>query len=156
MGYLTRSFLDSLNRQGWMQQSLYRSVGSELGLSENSFWVLYILADTERQYTQQTLCSEWRFSKQTVNSTVQVLLEKGLVSLETPGGTKKWKILRLTPFGERFVRENIVPLRQAGEKALARLEPDNRELFIELYEKYGKYLQEEFEEVFARKREKSI
>ena len=66
MGYLTRSFLDSLNRQGWMQQSLYRGAASELGLSENAFWVLYILSDTERQYTQQALCSEWRFSKQTV------------------------------------------------------------------------------------------
>ena len=92
MGCTVYGLLERLNRQSKELDSIYYNIAVHLGLSENAFWELYILSDTARKYSQQDICEEWSFSKQTVNSTVSGLVEKGYVYLERAPDSKKERL----------------------------------------------------------------
>lgn len=125
MSGATNEILDRLNRQSKEVDSIYYNIASCLSLSENAFWVLYILSDSERDYSQQDICDEWLFSKQTVNSTVKGLTAKRYVYFEQRSHSKRKKVLKLTKAGAAFVQENMMAVRQAEINALSRMTKKN-------------------------------
>lgn len=143
MGQMSGELLERLNRQGKKLDNLYYSIAVFLGLSENAFWVLYILSDTAKQYSQQDICDEWSFSKQTVNSTIRGLIAKGFVYLERAPDSLKRKNVKLTDKGTEFVRKNFQVIRKVEEKALLRMTEQERESYLTLSMKYVAYLDEE-------------
>lgn len=137
--------LEWLNRLNKELCDIYRRTAACLGLSESEFWILYITADPKQWHTQVEICEEWFFCKQTINSAIRSLEEKGYVYLEQVPDSKKKKYVKLTSPGKRFVQENIAPLRRGEEQAISKLSAQERDAYVFLTQKYISNLREEAE-----------
>lgn len=129
--------------------ALYHKVALSIGVSDSALGVLYALLEAETPCSQYDLCSEWFIPKQTINSSVAALQEKGLIFLSPVAGTKNKKSIALTDVGKEFAAKNIVKLRNAELHALLELTPEEREQYIRLNQKYNKSLTEKLECFFV-------
>ena len=90
----------------------------KLGLSYNSFAVLYALAAAENgQCTQKHICDEWLLPKQTVFNVCKEYKEAGLIELHESPHDKRERIMRLTPAGQA----KALPVWQATRALSARI-----------------------------------
>ena len=87
---------------------LYRSTIGDFGISENEFWIWYTLIAMTGSYAQQDVCDIWSLSKQTVNTIIARMVQKGLVHLEAMPGAKNRKHIHLTNAGKRWTRRIYV------------------------------------------------
>lgn len=127
---------------------LYHTYGVYAGLSDPAIWLLYSLCEAKsKTITQNDLAAMWFYPKQTVNSTVAVLTEKGYLRLEQLPGMRTGKAVRLTEAGERLCEEKIAPLIAAEERSLMRLTEQERETLLGLTEKQCNMFGEEIEKL---------
>lgn len=124
---------------------LYHMVARHFDLSDCALWILYLLRETEREYTQAGICEALSFPRQTVHSALKGLQEDGRIVLERCEGNRKTKLLRLTPEGVQFVRGTIDRVLEAERRTLERFAPEEREAFLALNEAYARGLRSEME-----------
>lgn len=115
---------------------LYHNAARKCGLSDSAFWVLYSIKESEGPCTQKELCESWFYSKQTVNSTLKQLEERGILKLELAPGSRKNKQIFLTEKGEQLTEEKILPVMKAEYRALAGFDDEERRAFLNLARKY--------------------
>ena len=77
----TKEKLNQMNRQARETDSLYHKAALRFGMSDCTFWILYVLLSEEGELTQQDLCEQWNFIKQTLNSAVNGLCRKGYLKI---------------------------------------------------------------------------
>ena len=80
--------------------------------------VLYILADSERTYTQQDICRISRFAKQTVNSAISALVKNNYITIEPITGVKNSKGILLTDKGRELTEKNCYTFNESRRKCL--------------------------------------
>lgn len=124
---------------------IYRTAVGRSGISENEFWLWYILLLTEGDHSQQDICSTWSFSKQTVNTIVRRMVEKGYATLEVVPGTRNRKNIRLTEPGRRYGESIIRPVADAEQRALDRVDPADLAACTAALGNYIRLLREETE-----------
>lgn len=123
---------------------LYAQFARSCGLSSCAYWMLYDLERAGGEAPLRRICSTWAYSKQTISSALKVLEARELIDLSYEEGSRKNKVVRLTPTGRAFSDENIVPAHEAEERAFRSLgEADGREL-IALVRRYTRALEEQF------------
>ncbi len=127
---------------------LYHNMSLRCGLSDAAHCILYAIYGASRPYTQQDLCQDWSYSKQTVHSAVTLLRQRGYVVLRPLPQSRNQKAVELTEEGRRFCQSAVVPLRQAEILALARLTSEERRLFLSLYRRQVDSLKEELDKIF--------
>lgn len=121
----------------------YRSYAAKVGMSPAAFWVLYALCEEDTPRSQQDLCDDWLYPKQTINSAVNSLIKLDYVKLSPVEGTRNRKNVVLTPNGKLFCEAHIYPILSAERKAFAQLSEDEREQFLLIFQKQIVYLREE-------------
>lgn len=141
------SIIDLIEQQRKEQDAIYHSVAARHGLSDTALWVLYILHITEGDCTQQDLIRQCFFSKQTVNTAVTGLVNKGCLILEMIPGTRNLKRLLLTEKGKAIVAETAKPMREAEKRAYGSLSEVELEQYLALTEKLTQSLRKEMEDV---------
>ena len=87
------------------QDAIYHKTATKFGLSDSAMCVLYILADSEKAYTQQDICRISRFAKQTVNSAISALVKNNYITLEPIAGVKNSKGILLTDKGRELTKK---------------------------------------------------
>ena len=102
----------------------YREAVGHIGISENEYWIWYTLVLTDGEYSQRDICDAWSMSKQTVNTIVSHMVQKGYAVLEVVPGTRNRKIIRLTEAGKRYGESIVIPIHRAGQRAIERLSPE--------------------------------
>lgn len=127
---------------------VFHAYAVEKGLSDSSFWVLYSLCDSEVPYTQNDLCAELCYSKQTVHSSVSVLVKKGYVELEHVPGSRNSKHIILTEKGRTFADIHIQPLLNAEQRAFAKLSDDEINTYLYLVKKHLDLLESEVKDLY--------
>lgn len=142
-----RKQLELINQQHKETDAIYHNAAVRFGLSDCVLWILYALCESECEYTQNDLCNEWFYPKQTINSAINNLVKCGYVSLENIPGTRNSKNVRLTDEGKSFSEKNIQSLLRAEQKAFGRLSEQERRTFLELSEKHIGFLKEEVEKI---------
>lgn len=147
--------LEALYQQLKEKDAIYHDAALGFGLSDTAFLVLYVLTDSEREYTQFDLSNEWSLPKQTVNTAVIGLMKQGYVTLETISGTRNRKKICLTEKGKSIVEDDFVQLYEAEQKALARLTAQERRTYVELGRKHLAFLREETQKVIESVNSKS-
>ena len=110
-------YIDKTEQLMRRQDALYHGAAAKFGLSDAAMWVLYFLSGSGGGVTQQELCSQSSFAKQTVNSAVKSLSDGGIVKLCPIAGTKNQKNVVLTDNGQRFCADTIGRLREAEKRA---------------------------------------
>lgn len=143
MNHTTKEQLERINQQMKELAGLYRSKVSNLGISENEFWIWYALICMGGELSQQDICGIWAFSKQTVNTIISHMVKNNYVTLEVVPCTRNRKNIHLTEEGRKFGESVIVPIFNAEARALERIPPDERTACIAVLEKYTKLLKEE-------------
>lgn len=139
----TKEQLEMINQQIKEMAGLYRNAVSRSGISENEFWIWYALVVMDGTFSQQDICSVWAFSKQTVNTIISHMVQKGYAHLEMVPGTKNRKLIRLTEDGKKRGEEVVLPVFQAEMRALERLPSEDRALIYSVLGRYTALLREE-------------
>lgn len=115
---------------------LYHNISKKCGLSDSAFWILYCIRENGGSCAQKELYDSWFYSKQTVNSTIKQLEEKGILRLELALGSRKKKVVFLTQEGEMLAEKTVIPLMEAECRALNGFSDEEQKLFLELTRKY--------------------
>ena len=119
--------IQKFNRLYKEQDDLYHDIALYAGLSDSACSILYAICVLGDGCLQRDICRE-------AFSSVRNLEKKGILYLEK--GTGRDKKIFLTEKGRQLVEEKVRPVIQLENDALLGMEPDEREMFIRLYEKY--------------------
>ncbi|MBE5040151.1 MarR family winged helix-turn-helix transcriptional regulator [Ructibacterium gallinarum] len=144
-----RNFLIVYNSIYKENDQLYHHLARHFGLSDCAFWILYILRETEKIYTQKEICNLLFLSKQTVNSALKKLEKNGYIVLSSNENNKKNKQILLTQTGEKLMQNTIDPILKIEEKAFARFSEKECNLFLNMYHQYLEFLKEEAGELLC-------
>ena len=117
----------------------YQQAGKLLGLSDSTFWTLYMLYDYPEGITQSEICSMSCFPKQTINSSLKKLETDGYISL-VPGNDGRSKKIILSSSGEELINKTIVKVRQAEHTALNSMTEQEKEALISSLDKFTQLL----------------
>ena len=129
------------------RKSIYHEVAAKYGLSETTLWILYYISEFDEDQTQQDLCRQGFYAKQTVNTAISGLAGDGLVELIPIPGTRNHKRIHLTPAGRELANRTARPLRAAEENAYGRLSEEELSAYLETLSKLNAYLQKETEKL---------
>ena len=122
---------------------VYHQFARAFGLSDCAFWILYLLQESDRTYTQAEICDTLSFARQTVNSALKNMQAQGMIRLVPDSRNKKNKLLCLTAQGERSVEETVDRVIDAELSTLEQFSPEEREMFLALNQKYALCLRKE-------------
>lgn len=147
MDFEVNFLLQTLNRKSKEIDAIYRSVALKLGLSESEFWILYTLVNMQSDCSQQDICREVSLSKQTINSGIRSLGQKGFLFLGRAEGPGRSKKIQLTDQGRGFILSQIEPVLKAEREAFLQLSYRERESYVLLSQRYEEYLEEEMNEI---------
>ena len=129
---------------------IYHNFAKSYGLSDCAFWILYLLRETDTQYTQAEICNMLSLPRQTVNSALKNLQSEGYISLTPVENNKKSKILVLTEKGEGLAKNSADMVLKAEIKVLRQFSENELQLFLSLSEKYAVLLRREYENNFDK------
>ena len=132
--------MDVLYRES---DKLYYELARNCGLSETAYWILYAIEVSGGSITQREIASNFSYSKQTVNSALKTLEARGLVELDYVEGSRKSKLVSLTPDGRAFSDERIRPAIAAEDRAFTSLAPDERLELLRLVSAYTEAIDRE-------------
>ena len=107
-----------LTRWQYFTKTLYHNAAVKYGLSDTALWVLYHVSEDSDNITQQDLCRQCCFPKQTINTAINNLIRNGYLTLETLSGTRNSKRIILTDAGQALMQTTIDPLKQAEDAVL--------------------------------------
>ena len=129
---------------------IYYEFARGCGLSETAYWILYSVEVSGGSVAQRVISEEFSYSKQTVNSALKALEAKGLIRLDFAEGSRKAKVVSLTPAGRAFSAERIVPAIEAEDRAFSSLAPEERSEFLRLARAYTEAMDRELARLSAR------
>lgn len=102
----------------WGQANgLYSSWAASKNLNYYLLFVLYAL-EGQREMTQKKICTCTGMTKQTVNSVIRSLKDKGYVELVPGHGDRREKQILLTEKGAVYSDELLTPLRELEHRVL--------------------------------------
>lgn len=140
-------YIEQIDQQNKAQNFIYHNVAAGFGLSDTAMWVLYSIYASEEPVTQQELCRQYFFPKQTVNSAIAALVKDEYVALEAIPGTRNQKEIRLTQAGSSLALKTIQPLMEAEKRAYAVLSEKELEAYLEMTARLVSALRKETEEL---------
>ena len=146
-GTVSARALDALYQK---TDKIYYELARGCGLSETAYWILYAVEVSGGQAAQAVIAEEFSYSKQTVNSALKALEARGLVELAFAEGSRRSKVVSLTPAGRAFSDERIVPAIEAEERAFASLAPEERTEFLRLARAYTAAIDRELASIAQR------
>ena len=139
-----KALFSRMGKQEGMFEALYRSVASSFGISTCEMWIYYFLLIEQDGVTQQTICSQMSFKKQTVNSAVSKLVKEGMLRLTAMNENNKSKTLSLSPKGAEFANNTVNSLLNAELKAAQKFGKLKLNSLCMLRDEYLDVLQNEF------------
>lgn len=103
---------------------LNRERANFYGLNDLESMILIHIGMNEK-VKQKTLVNKFKSPKQTINSAIMNLKDKGYIDLRTDEDDKRAKNLYLTPEGELRRREALVPIEEANRAMYEDLGEEN-------------------------------
>ncbi len=143
----TRDFIIQIEQQRKEMDALYHSVAAKYGLSDTALWILYLVSEDSGELTQQSLCRQGCFAKQTINTAVNSLVKNGFLERIPIPGTRNHKRLRLTPAGRTLADSTTKNLKKAEENAYGRFTEAELQAFLSVKTRLTAYLREETEKL---------
>jgi len=140
-----KDYLSAMNTQEKRFGALYRQASSQFGLSECAMWVLYFLISSDDPLTQHELTERIMFPKQTINSAVISLAQKGYLELRSVPEKRSSKQVVLLPEGEQLALNTVKKMRTAEEGAVKALGQEKIEQFISLHDEFMEQICAELE-----------
>ncbi len=122
--------------------ALYQIIQKKSGLSFAEFWVLAAIRIDGLSY-QHEIARSYGINRQTVNSALRHLSEKGLAFLESEKDNQKVKKVILTEKGISFAEKYIDTMVNLENKAWLALSEEERSLLVSATEHFNKVFRKE-------------
>ncbi len=145
-------FVRQIDQQMREQDALYHAAAAAFGLSDTAMWILYHSSEANAELTQQELCRQSFFAKQTVNTAINQLARDGLVALLPIPGTRNQKRICLTDAGRALAARTTERLKAAERAAFAHLDEEALRAYLQANERLTGCLREEFERMIQKER----
>lgn len=140
-------YIELIEQQRKEQDSIYHNIAVQFGLSDTAMWVLYNVYTSKGMITQQELCHQCFFAKQTVNTAITSLSKNGYVELEVIPGTRNQKKILFTSKGDTLAKSTIALLIDAESRAYSALSNEELERYLEMTKRLTISLREEMEKI---------
>ncbi len=140
-------YIDLIDKQLKEQEAVYHNAAVKFGLSDSAMWILYMITGQRADVTQQVLCRQSSFAKQTINTAISNLVKNGYVSLEPISGAKNQKRIILTEKGRELTKSTTDILRGAEERAYSCLSEDELDVYLKMTEKITSSLRREIQTI---------
>ncbi len=140
-------FIRRIDQQQKEQDHIYHNTAVRYGLSDTGMWVLYNVYTAPGTVTQQELCRQCFFPKQTVNTAIARLCKNGCMSLEVIPGTRNQKKILLTDKGTELAEKTVGRLIEAEERAYAALSFEELQAYLGMTARLTAALREETEKL---------
>ncbi len=140
-------FIRQIEQQQKEKDYIYHSTAVRYGLSDTGMWVLYNVYAAADTVTQQELCRQCFFPKQTVNTAITRLIENGYMTLEVIPGTRNQKKILLTGKGTELAERTVGQLIEAEKRAYAALTPEELQAYLAMATRLTAALREETEKL---------
>ena len=129
--------VNAFNRLYKELDDLYHDIALELGISDSELTIIYTVCRMGGDCAQKDICEQACVSKQTINSAIRKMEQKGFLYLEPGSGRdKRDKRICLTEKGKAFSRENVCPLIRVEDEAFLDLAPEERQMLLHLVGRY--------------------
>lgn len=128
--------LEQINRQIKELLGLYRVFAGSASISENEFWIWYTLMTSSGEYSQQDVCELCSMPKQTANTIINHMSQKGFVSLEVVPGSRNRKHIHILEPGRIYGERLITPVHQAERCAMSGIDQEERQNCIATLGRY--------------------
>ena len=140
-----KEFLKISAEQDKMMEEIYRLAANKTNLSMTEFWIIYFLHNSDKHLTQADICRIVMAPKQTVNSSVKLLVKKEIISLDAQNG-KKNKTIYLTAKGAELARKTVGILYDLELQSAGCLTEEEKTTFLAVREKFVDTLKEKLTE----------
>ena len=101
------------------QNELYAALAKRQGISYNTLLTLYAI-DQDQGSTQSQLANIWLIPKQTLNTVIRSLMEKGYVTLKA-GQNQKEKLVYFTQTGQEYASRVLQDVYRMEDRAIAQI-----------------------------------
>ncbi len=143
MGTENEKIVGVMNQQFKELTAVYHNAVSQYGIPDSEFWIWYAVLSAEGERTQQDICDMYALSKQTVNSIVYRMLNKGYIFLKPIPGMRNKKAILPTDSGMEFGGRLYRQIHDAEQRAVSALSPEELKIAAKALEKYIKSMSEE-------------
>lgn len=123
----------------------YHKIATYYNLSDSSFWILYALYQKKEGCTQKELCTDWYINKQTINSSIRYLQNKGYITLNYEENNKKYKRVSITEKGLEIAKQTVGKAMKIEEKAFKNIDEKEMDIAINFFRKQLESLKNETE-----------
>ncbi len=128
------SLFKRYNIIAWETDALYHKISLSFSLTDSALNILYIIYYSGKSAELREIVQYSGLQKQTVNSALRNLEEKGIITLESVN--RKSKSASLTPKGTALCEKSVKKLIEWEDSALASFSESELSLFLSLMEKY--------------------
>ena len=101
------------------QNELYAALAKRQSISYNTLLTLYAI-DQDQGATQSQLANIWLIPKQTLNTVIRSLMEKGYVTLKA-GQNQKEKLVYFTQTGQEYASRVLQDVYRMEDQAIAQI-----------------------------------
>lgn len=136
--------LIEFNRSYKELDGIFHEIAQNMGLSNSAFAILYTLVEFGGGCLQKDIAEYFSTSRQTINSSIKNLEEKGIISLEK--GNRREQHLYLTSEGQKLAEEKIVPVVEMENHIFAAMEPEESQKLLQLTKKLVSLYRKEVDE----------
>ena len=129
------------------QISIFENYARKHGMQSKSMLILMWIYYNPEGITQQRITLKTYSTKQVVNATIKTFKDKGYLLFEDGTADRRTKLLKLTDAGKAYAASVLDTLEQAEYEAMNELTPEEREVLLQLSEKYTDALTKRIEKV---------
>lgn len=120
-------------------EKLFHEIAWKAGVSDSAYAILATILELGEGCLQKDICDLNSISKQTIHSSIKKMEQDGLIRFgQEPGKDKR---VYLTPEGQAFAREKILPSADAENQVFAEMSKEESQELIRLTEKYLRQFQ---------------
>lgn len=112
---------------------LYHKIAIYYELSDSAFWILYSLYEKKVGLTQKEICSNWSYSKQTINSAIKNLLDKKCIDIEKDIPNNYGKKIFLTDKGLEIAERTVKNVMKAEEQSFSKINASDMDKVIGVF-----------------------
>ena len=134
-----------------MIDDIYHEIALSMHLTDSAFIILYCLLELGDGCSQKDICKLYSISKQTINSSVKSLEDKGFLIRKAGNGRDIH--LYFTEFGKKFADKHIGPVIDMENATFACMKPSECEQLLSLTRKYIQILQEHTKQYLLHEKE---
>lgn len=127
---------------------LYHNIANYFELSDSIFWILYSLYEKQEGLTQKEICSNWAYSKQTINSAIKKLLDLKYIEMENNIPNNYGKKIFLTSLGLDVAEKTIKKVMEAEDKSFSKIKEEDMDKVISVFEKSYSLFKNEIEKIY--------